>query len=220
MAAPSPATDPLWAYDTPGWTNQGNTGDTIGTQLTGAPFSANAFLGEPEALSGYIARSIDPALNSVSGTTGTAISANTTGYFAALEVMNPALTKKIVVSTKYTTSADTLSMALYNFAGVQVATITGVAQTTSFAPVIGTWSTAATLGPGTYYVGLCASSTHTTLQTTTLTVEQSLLAQATTFAANVLNWRFFTATITANTLPTTLSGTIVGGTVGWFAGLG
>lgn len=225
MAVPNPATDPLWAYNTLAWTNQNDgsagtlTKNVEGAALTGAAMTNNSFLSEPEALSGFIARSLDPAVNSVSGNTGTALSANTTTYVAAIQVVDPALTSKVVISAKYTTTADTFAFGLYNFAGAQIATVTGVACTTSFAPVVGTWSTATVLSPGTYYIALTPSSTHTTLQTTTLTVENALLPQATTFAANVLNWRFFSATVTAGTVPSSLSGTVAGTTTGWFAGL-
>lgn len=34
MAVPTPTTDPLWAYNTPGWNNQGYTGDV---EKTGTP---------------------------------------------------------------------------------------------------------------------------------------------------------------------------------------
>ena len=218
MATPTPANDPLWAYDTPGWTNQGNTGDTIGTQLTGTTFSVNAFLSEPEGLSGYIARSIDPTVASL-GTTGTAMS-STTAYFTAIELLAPAQTKKLYLAVKYASAAEAIDCGLYNFAGTQLTTATVTPGSTTLYNASASWAASQVLAPGTYYVGAVATAANDTMASVTLSVEQALLAQATTFAANVLNWRFFQQTVSAGTLPGSLTGTIAGSTVGWFAGLG
>jgi hypothetical protein len=218
MAAPSPATDPIWAYNTPGWTNQGNTGDVEGAQLTGTTFSANAFLSEPEGLSGYIARSIDPTVASL-GTTGQAMT-DTIAWFAAVEVLAPAQTKKLYLAVKYASAAEAIDCGLYNFAGVQLTTATVTPGSTTLYSASASWAAAQVLSPGTYYVGAVSTAANDTMASVTLSVEQATLPQATTFAANVLNWRFFQQTVSAGALPGSLTGSIAGSTVGWFAGLG
>lgn len=220
MAAPTPATDPNFAWDTQGWTNQGNTGDVEGTNLYPASLGANQYLVEPEALSGFIARSMDPALNSVASGTYNLL-ATTTAAFAAVQVLEPAITSKVTIFAKYSATSAVAGLGLYNFAGTQLTTCNSSALTASNAAYVTSWATPQVLAPGIYYVGGVTHSGAGFLdfQATALTVENSLLAQATTFAANVLNWRFFSATVTANTLPATISGTIAGTAGGWFVGL-
>lgn len=216
-----PTADPNWAWDIPGWTNQGNTGDTEGSQLGGAQLSNNAFLSEPEALSGFIARSMDPAINSVTAGTPYSLGATTLAAFAAVQVLDPVVTSKVTIFAKYSATSATAGIGLYNFAGTQIASCTSAGLTSSNAAYTTSWGTAAVLSPGTYYIGVVthSGSGFVDFAATTLTVENALLAQATTFAANVLNWRFFSATVTANTLPATISGTIASTTYGWFVGL-
>jgi hypothetical protein len=226
MAGPlgiiAPSTDPNWAYDTPGWTNQGNTGDVEGSQLAGASFAGNAFLGEPEALSGYIARSIDPSvLSTVASNFLVMGTSSTTAYFAAVDVIAPAKTSAVVIYAKSVSSSTSANVGLYNSAGVQLTTA-APALTTSVAAVKTSWSAAQILAPGTYYVGVTTSAAvGVDLCGTSLTVEQALLPEATTFAAGVLNFRFFNVgSLTANSLPSPISGTISAGTYGFFVGLG
>lgn len=229
MTAPTNAglvtNDPLYAYNTPGYTNQNQGGSGYaalnieGNVNTGVILPNNSYIGEPEALSGFAGRTIDPiAISNGAGGAGTAL-ANTVAYFAAVEVLNPVTTTKVVVVLKETTSGAVTNLGLYNFAGTRLTTSTVTPSTTAFAPYTGTWAAAQTLAPGTYYIGLSAAATNNTMATVTLTVEQSTLAQATTFAANVLNWRFFQATVVGGALPSPISGTIAGSTVGWFAGI-
>lgn len=224
MAGPlgtiAPTTDPNWAWDTPGWTNQGNTSDVEGAQLSGATLTNNAYLSEPEALSGFIARSMDPALNSLTSS-NYSLAATTTAAWAAIQVLDPCVTSKVTIFAKYSATSATAGLGLYNFNGTLIASCTSASLGASNAVVTTSWSTAAVLAPGPYYIGVVTKtgSGFVSLAATTLTVENALLAQATTFAANVLNWRFFSATVTANTLPATLSGTIAGTTNGWFVGL-
>jgi hypothetical protein len=136
-------------------------------------------------------------------------------------VLDPAVTSKVTIYAKYSATSATAGISLYNFQGAQVASCTSGALAASAGAITTSWSTATVLAPGVYYVGVVTKtgSGFVDFSATTLTVEQNLLAQATTFAASVLNWRFFTATVTANTLPTTLSGTIAGASNGWFVGL-
>lgn len=223
-----PTVDPNWAWNVPGWNVQGGTaaspttgpGDTEGQNLTGAQLSNNAFLSEPEALSGYIARSMDPALNSLTSAFYS-LAATTTAAFAAVQVLDPVVTSKVTIFAKYSTTSAVAGVGLYNFAGTQIATCNSAALGASAGVITTSWSTAAVLSPGTYYIGVVthSGSGFVDFAATALTVENALLGQATTFAANVLNWRFFSATVTANTLPATISGTIAGTTNGWFVGL-
>lgn len=217
--------DPLYAYNTPGYTavNEGNSTtqyNTEGAQLTGlATMSNNAFLSEPESLSQFQARSMDPAVNSIASQT--AATSGTSELFAAVEVLNPFYTQKVTIFAKYSTTSAVAGIGLYNFAGTLLTSVNSGALTASYAATVTSWTTPVVVTPGTYYVGIVTHSGSgvVDLQGTTLTVENALLAQATTFAANVLNWRFFSATVSANTLASPISGTIAGATNGWFVGL-
>jgi hypothetical protein len=156
-----PTVDPNWAWDTPAWTSQANTGDTIGTNL-GSP-GQGSMLVEPAALSGYIARTLDPDVS----TTGAATFTFTSGtvYLSAFQVMDPATTTKCVVAGKAVGTSAHAYAGLYNaVTGAQLAV---TADLTNFGTTAAShaWATAATLSPG-YYWGAVMIVTGTT---TTLT---------------------------------------------------
>jgi hypothetical protein len=89
-----PTVDPNWAWDTPGWTNQGNTSDTEGVQLAGQSNLGASVLIEPAALSGFLARTIDPDLSAVGAFALTA-SSTTSMYGALMQTYDPIITKNV-----------------------------------------------------------------------------------------------------------------------------
>ena len=214
MPAPTPSNDPLWAFDTPGWTTQGNTGDTIGANLPSV--SQGASLLEPAANSGYISRTLDPDVTTAGGAGTTLTMTSGTVYLFLLQVLDPAFTKSVVVVGANAGTSTHAFVGLYNaFSGAQVA-ITADQTATVFGTTATkiNWTTAAVLGPG-YYWGaiLTVSSVAPTLKAFTLAPEAQLLLTGTGVTGWTLgtNLRFATGVtgLTGlSTLPASLTGTM------------
>lgn len=184
MATPSPSNDPLWAYDTPGWTSQANTGDTIGANLPGV--STAALLAEPAALSGYIARAIDPDTTSAGGTGTTLSMTGGTAYLFAMQVVEPSYTTKVIVGGKTAGTSTHGWAALFNaYTGTQIA-ITADLTTTQFgtSTTAFNWASGAVIAPGYYYVMLLSvNSVAATLTAFTLSKEAQMLLTSTSCVA-------------------------------------
>jgi hypothetical protein len=172
-----PTVDPNWAWDTPGWTNQGNTQDVEGQNL-GAPGQGSMLI-EPAALSGYVSRTLDPDVSSVG--TGSAFAfATGVANMAALQVLEPVTTSKVVFNIATAAATPTYScVGLYNAVSGSL-----VAQTsTTSSNFTGTggktlsWATATAISPGYYWVlFLSVAATGVKLNGFTLSPEaQSLL---------------------------------------------
>src|ERR1700729_915508 len=153
MAAPSPATDPLWAYDTPGWTNQGNTGDIPTPGANG--IGADTMLIEPASTSAFLTRSIDPDI-SQSGT-GLTMS-NSLMTCTLLSVLGPTLTTKVAFNVQ---TVDITSPTKKWWALVQWPSATVVAVTANSVAVYGStgattvsWTAPTVLSSGLYYAVL------------------------------------------------------------------
>lgn len=217
-----PTVDPNWAWNTPAWTNQGNTGDTEGTNLNPALLGSNTYLTEPEALSGYVARSMDPAVNSAQNTTKATLT-NAVLYLAAMEVLAPAVTSKFVVSVGTVGGTSSTLFGLYTGVGTLIAADTAVANIPATS-ISRTWTTAVALAPGLYYFAWLntAAASGAVPFGTSQTSEQSLLA-GTTFPGT--NFRFFSTGSALAALPASLStgftgaGTVASFTTSWFAGI-
>jgi hypothetical protein len=107
MAAPTPATDPNFAWDTQGWTNQGNTGDVEGENPGGSGLGLPASsLVDPAALSGFAFRNMDPDQLTTAGATLT----TNTVYFSAFTVDTPTISTKGLVDV---TTHGTVTVAYY-----------------------------------------------------------------------------------------------------------
>jgi hypothetical protein len=146
MAASTPSTDPNWAWDTSGWTNQGNTGDV--EKSSGALL--NSVYGTA-GLSGVLAQTWDPILN----TTNAALPATNTFYGTLVYLPTPVYTTKVVAnqSTAGTTTHGyfaVLSATSATLGTTVCATADQVAATTTAAV---SWATATVLSPGLYYFG-------------------------------------------------------------------
>jgi hypothetical protein len=223
----APTTDPNWAWDTPGWTNQGNTQDVEGQNLS-APGQGSMLI-EPAALSGYIARTMDPDVTTIGGTGTNSTSTSQTCYLAAVQVLEPVTTGHIAY---YQTVAGVTSphfyMALYSATtGVQVAVTAdqGAGAATTFEKVA--WTTAVALSPGYYWVLRLSNATTTQkVAAYTLSAESQGLLSGT----SVLNYtvgtslRFAiggTGLTSLATPPAVLTSSMVvsADTQSWFAGL-
>lgn len=222
----APTTDPNWAWDTPGWTNQGNLGgDVEGQNLSPALLATNSFLNEPEGLSGFVSRSIDPAVNSAV-VKGTGVATFTTAvlYLAAMEVLAPAVTKQVVVSVGTVGGTSTTLLGLYNSTGSLVASTVSI-PTIPATTIARSWVTPAVLAPGIYYgawLNMTAASGAVPFANATST-EQLMLA-GTTFPGTT--FRFFsTGTGLTTVLPPLLAsgftgaGTVAATNFAWFMGI-
>lgn len=154
-----PTVDPNWAWDTYGWTNQGNLGgDVQGQNLGAAPGQIATALGTPSALSGYISRSMDPDDSTQSSGTLTFVTG--TAQLFGLLVLEPVSTTGIVVGGK-TAGPPTHSVAgLYNaVTGAQVAH-TADLLTAGFGTAAAkiAWSAVTPIAPGFYWALLVESS--------------------------------------------------------------
>lgn len=217
-----PTTDPNWAWDTPGWTNQSNTGDTEGTNNAPASLGSNTYLTEPEALSGFVARSMDPAVNSAQSSTKATFT-NQVIYVAAMEVLAPAVTSKFVVSVGTIGGTSTSYFGLYSAVGTQMATI-AVVNNIPATTISRSWTTAAVLAPGTYYFAwLNATAASGAVPYATAQTSEQTLLSGTTFPGST--FRFFSTGSGASTLPASLAtgftgaGTCASFTSSWFAGI-
>ena len=115
MAAPSPVTDPLWAYDTPGWTNQGSTGDIP----LGSGLSSDSEIGPGEAIvQGYQAMSFDPML------TATTTQIPTAGivYLAKIMLPDPFATTSVNIFCVAAGNATAFYLGVYSASGALVST--------------------------------------------------------------------------------------------------
>jgi hypothetical protein len=154
MAAPSPTTDPLWAYDTPAWTSQGNTGDTIGANL-GAPGQGSMLI-EPAALSGFIGRSLDPDVTSAGGAGAALTFATGVAQLAAIQVMDPAVTTKVLLNSNTPPVTPTYSaIGLYNATTGQQVAVTSTTST-NFNGAAGArsinWTASTVVSSGYYWI--------------------------------------------------------------------
>lgn len=153
MPAPNPATDPLWAYNTLGWTNQGNTGDIPTPGATG--IQGNQVLVEPASLSQYITRSLDPDISQ----TGSGITeSNSLMNCHLVEVLGPALTSKVSfnVQTADVTAPTKKWWALVSWPSGIVVAVT--ANSTAVYGATGTttvsWTSPTVVASGLYYIVL------------------------------------------------------------------
>lgn len=108
----APTTDPNWAWDTVGWTNQGNLGGDVEGQSLSAP-GQGSMLVEPAALSGFIARSLDPDVTSV-GTSATLTFTTTVPVLFAVQVLEPVISTGVVVPGNTAGPPTHAIAALYN----------------------------------------------------------------------------------------------------------
>jgi hypothetical protein len=219
-----PTVDPNWAWDVPGWTNQGNTGDTIGAQLGGNPaISGNAFLGEPEGLSAYIARSMDPTVLSAAKSAGTLVTG--TLYLAAMQVLEPVVSSKVVVSCATIGGTSTTYLGLYSLAGALVATTASIANIAA-STISRNWVTSVALAPGVYYgAWLNTVAASGAVPNTNPQIAEQILLSGTTFPGTTLRY-FSTGTgMTSGSLPVSLTtgftgaGTVASYANNWFIGI-
>lgn len=168
-----PTVDPNWAWNTPAWNSQTNTGDTIGTNL-GAP-GQGSMLVEPAALSGYIARTLDPDV-SAAGASSTLTLTSNTAYLFNLQVMDPVSTTGVVISGKNAGTTTHAVAVLYNaVTGTQVAvTADLVAAAFGTAAAKIPWAAVTPIASGYYTVLLVAtSSVSPTLNAIPLTISEA-----------------------------------------------
>lgn len=223
--------DPLYAYNTAGFTNQNdgvvgslaaNVEGAVGTVAAGL-LGNNQYIGEPEALSGYVARSMDPAVNSAQNSTKATFT-NQVLYLTALEVLDPAQTSKFVVSVGTVGGTSTTLFGLYNSVGAQVAASASVSNIAA-STISRNWTASAVLYPGTYWFGWLntAAASGAVPFATAQTSEQTLLS-GTTFPGTTFRWISTGSSVAA--LPTSLTtgftgaGTVASFTTSWFAGIG
>ena len=180
MPAPNPLTDPLWAFNTPGWNSQANTGDTIGTNLPSV--SQGASLLEPAANSAYITRSMDPDVTTAGGAGTTLSLTSGTAFLFLVQVLDPAFTKSVVVVGAVAGTTTVALVGLYNaYSGAQIAATAnqGAAAFGTTATKIN-WATAAVVQPGYYWVMVLTVNTVVpTLKAFTLAPEAQLLLTGT-----------------------------------------
>lgn len=154
-----PTTDPNWGWNTIGWTNQGNLGGDVEGQSLSAPGQGSMLI-EPAALSGYIARTLDPDVTSAGvGAITTATFVSGTPLLYALQVMEPAATTGVVVAGN-TAGPPTHSIAaLYNASSGALVVTTGDLLTAGFGTTTAkiAWTAATALAPGYYWVLLAES---------------------------------------------------------------
>jgi len=159
MPAPSPATDPLWAYNTLGWTNQGNTGDIP----TGGTTSFD-YIQEPASLSYFLARTLDPDLSVAAGYT---IGSSNTFYGGLVWFPGPTLVTSLVFDITTVGGTPTISYAtIWNPTQNNAVLAVSANSTSALASGMNTVNfTAKTVIPsGVYYVGMSLSQpTHTTV---------------------------------------------------------
>jgi hypothetical protein len=225
LGATGPTLDPNWAWDTQGWTNQGNLGgDVEGQNLNPSLLSANTYLTEPESLSGYVGRSMDPAVNSAGAANKQTPSVGVL-YLAAMEILAPAVTSKYVVSVATAgTTTSSVFQGLYNNQGALVASNTAVG-TIAATTISRTWTTPAVLSPGLYYgawlTGV-AGAQAAQFYGTAISAEQSLLS-GTTWPGTT--FRFLSTGSSLAALPASLatgftgSGTVASYGFAWFFGI-
>lgn len=142
MPVPTPQGDPNWAYDTLGWTNQGNTGDV---PTTGA---SNGVVSPYDAeLSGVLASTMD------SGSAVTAAFTPATGIFygGLIYLGGSAKSTKYFASVSAAGTTTHAYVALLSPAGATLATS---ADLTTLSTATGSWATAPVLSAGFYYLGL------------------------------------------------------------------
>ena len=180
MAGPlgtiAPTTDPNWAWDTPGWTNQGNTSDVEGAQLS-AP-GQGSMLVEPAALSGYIARSMDPDVTSGGGTSTTTLFVTGTPFLFSMQVMDPVVTTGVAVAGAAAGPPTHSIAALYSASSGQLVANTADLGASGFGTAAAKipWAATTALSAGYYWVLLVESSgTMGTLTSFTLAAESQLL---------------------------------------------
>lgn len=149
MAAPNPVTDPLYAYDTFGWTNQ-QTGDVPNVAQLGSA----SLLGPNEAIvQNYIAETLDPqsvthaAANIVSGTI----------YGAKLVLAAPAYVTNASIWSVAAGTATKLFTGIYNVNGALMSSSADVhAGLGTQVLVTGAQTAPVALSAGIYYVALAA----------------------------------------------------------------
>jgi hypothetical protein len=231
MATESPTTDPLWAYNVPGWTSQGNTGDTIGANMAGP--GGGSMLIEPAALSGYLGRTLDPDVTAANGSAGTVTFATGTAIMAAMQIMEPALTSKVVLVGKAVGTSTHAYAGLYNATSGQLVAQTADRLATGFgATSVATaisWTTPTVISSGYYWLLLfIVTGTTTTLVGLTLSSEAQSLLTGTAAVPFVLGStpRFATGSTGLTSLaalPAALTTSMViapiTGSSGFFAGL-
>lgn len=147
MAAPNPVTDPLYAYDTFGWTNQ-QTGDvpTVGAaQNVVSPYDAE--------LGGTIASTMDAA----GAVTAAFTPAITTSIFygGLVYIGGPVKSTKFFASVTAAGTTSHAYVALLSTAGVPLALS---ADLTTLASGTGSWAVAPVLASGFYYLGIASVS--------------------------------------------------------------
>jgi hypothetical protein len=234
MAGPlgplGPTVDPNWAYNTPAWSSQANTGDVEGTGIVQGTISE---LVEPAALSGYITRTMDPDVSSAGVQTGSVGTVSGTAYLAAVQILQPAVSTKVNINVKTIPVTPTYSaIALFSSVTGQRLAITSTTSTNfnttgGVAGGVLNWTTPAVLSSGYYWaVLLSIAATGVILQGFPLAGESQALLTGT----GVLNYtvgsslRFATGSTNLTGLaamPTALTAAMVVSATAssWFAGI-
>lgn len=145
----APTTDPNWAWDVPGWTNQGNTGDTEGAGLS-AP--SNPLAPSGAILSGVVASTMDAGSAAVAGL----VAATNVAYAALVYVPAPAVTKKAFASGAGSATATNGYYFLSSVGGTVLAAT--ASQGASALTGALSWATPYTLSSGFYYLGLAGAA--------------------------------------------------------------
>lgn len=206
MAAPSPATDPLWAYDTPGWTNQNATGDIEGNNLTPVSFE---YLAEPAAASWYLARTMDPDLSAAAGTV---TPSNAALNCLLVWVPAPCLTHGAIFNP--TTTGVTISWNWCALVNAVNGVVMAVSAEQSAAPTSGTvyeytWSAATIIAPGFYYITLATKWTTQPTFTGIATLAREVQYNLT--GVNPYFYRFSTYSVVPTSTPPTLNSVLITG---------
>ena len=148
----APTTDPNWAWDTPGWTNQGNTGDTEGAGLS-AP--SNPLAPNGAILSGVIAATMDAGAASVTGLTSLVTN---TAYGAMVYVAAPAVTTKVFANDSTAGTTTHGYMLLTSLGGTVLAATADLTTTVGGAK---SWAASTTLASGFYYLAIATTNSVT-----------------------------------------------------------
>jgi hypothetical protein len=147
MPVPNIYSDPTWAYDVPGWTNQGNTGDIATTNST-----TFEYLIEPAAASLYLARTIDPDVSASSAI----VASRTLINCALVWVPAPILTTSVVFNVA---SVDVSPGSYKYWVLVNMVTRAVEAVTANSTPVYGAtgmgtanWTAKTVISSGFHYI--------------------------------------------------------------------
>lgn len=162
MPSVTPSTDPLYAWDVPGWTIQkGGSLAAAGLNLEGSPgVNATSLAGGGAAISGFLGTTMDPPSAVTAALT---VAANT--FYGGLVYLPEG-----GVTTKYTVFASTATGGTHVYALLL--------SVSSAAPTVGTvvaagadvqgaipqgvaasWAASATIAPGFYYAGVVFGAT-------------------------------------------------------------